>query len=92
MIKIEFSKLKQIISTTQHFYVEAWSSMMEDGSILNVRWCNCHPPTPTLGLGFGLGLVLGLGGGQFSLGATVLEPLWIYQEQMEEHIKCRHIM
>ena len=28
---------------------------------------------PRLGLGVGLGLVLGLGGGQFSLGAIVLE-------------------
>ena len=104
MIKIEFSKLKQVISMTQHFYVEAWCSMVEvywtlDGTILmSILWMISRQFTPRkitrppLGLGLRLVLGWGWGGGQFSLGATVLEPLWIYQEQMEEHIKCRHIM
>ena len=44
MIKIEFSKLKQVIGMTQHFYVEAWSSMVEvywtlDGTVfMSILW------------------------------------------------------
>ena len=53
MIKIEFSKLKEVISmTAQHFYVEVYWTL--DGTIF-------------------------------------MSVLWIYQEQMEKHIKCKHI-
>ena len=38
-----------------------------------------------LGLGVGLGLVLGLGGGQFSSGAIVLEPYFMYSKDVSEH-------
>ena len=109
MIKIAFSKLRQVISImTQHFYLESWSSIVEvywtlDGTIfMSILWMvfRQFPPKkiapPPLGLGLGLGLELvlgwGRGEGEFSLGATVLEPLWIYKKQIEEHIKCRHIM
>ena len=43
--KVEFSKLKQVISMTQHFCVEVWSSMV---SILNVKWYNIYVQTTEL--------------------------------------------
>ena len=45
-------------------------------------------------LGLGLELVLGEGRREeeFFLRSTFLELLWIYKKQMEEHIKCGHIM
>ena len=97
MIKTEFSKLKQVLSMTQHFYVEAWSSVVEvywtlDGAIfISILWVvsgQFHPrkiPPIRVRVSFMVG------GGQFSFGVTVLEPLWVYKKQMEEHIKCRHM-
>ena len=105
MIKIEFSKLKQVISMTQHFYLESWSSMVEvywmlDGTIfMSILWMvsGQFPPGKIALPPLGLRLVLGdggRGGGDFPWGqlATVLEPLWAYKKQMEKHIKCTHIM
>ena len=85
MIKIEFSKLKQVISMmTQHFYLESWSSIVEvywtlDGTIfMSILWMvfRQFPPKkiapPPLGLGLGLELVLGggRGGGGIFLGGN----------------------
>ena len=53
MIKIEFSKLKQVNKTPQHFYVEVY--WMLDGAIF-------------------------------------MSVLWIRQEQIEEHMKYKHII
>ena len=86
-------------------YVEAWSSMvkvywtLESWYNIYVHFLNgirtissrenCSPPSPVR---VKVRVCFRVGGVQFSLGATVLGPLWIYQEQMEEHIRCRRIM
>ena len=100
MIKIDFPKLKQVISSTQHFYVEAWTSMVElywrlDGTIfMSILWVVSweFPPKKIVPPSLGLGLGLVLGWGSIFLWGNCPRTFWIYQEQMEEHFKCRHIM